>query len=681
MGARARVMNVVLHSDAYCVAIEASQRRGTESLRLYLRAHKLFQEVIAKSPRHPQAFFRWARMLHLMATQPFFEGHSRRLLVDGCIRRLRRVIEWDSSFLQAHLELMDSCMDYLFNGPRLSGVHRRHITETEVLAENALHFSMISASMSHLVGGGVTLHSDSLARQINRWSAVEAHDQFSAWLQVVLAAVPQFISPFLQRLAQLREVVIKEACIINKNTIVFLVRNCGADLTTLNLRGSWDLDSSSLKDIMDYTPRLEALVLDNCDRVDALPQNIPATLKQLELLHTGIGNAGLQNLAHHALTGLTKLRISGARELINDNGLDQVIPSVAGTLKWLNLGACHDLKWSSAFNYAIKSPSCLGQLQLEKLSLSGCRDISSSAMHAFLSKSIYLKSLSLSGAGQVEDAAFALIAKRCPQLTSLDVSKSGISTDTIKSIVTSCTSLTKLEAHSCVRVHPSTLLSIFSHCHHLQELDASYWLDADDTSESLRRIISPVRQPIPTRLGLPQNALSNLNICNMQRLDSDVASALIKDYGKSLEILDVSNNILLDDSFVRTVAATCTKLEKVFLTNLMLINDAAVVSLASANAATLRKLYLISCKNLSDATLVGLTHCPLLSSLELYGLNKITNGGIQQLLQRLSNLKYLGLRQCKLVTSEFIHQKLRHSCPNLKIALEGPKQLLLDLKL
>jgi hypothetical protein len=680
MGARARVMNIVLHSEAYCVAIEAAQRRGTESLRLYLRAHKLFQEVVSKSPRHPPAFFRWARMLHLMATQPFFENHSRRLLVDGAVRRLRRVIDWDQSSVHAHIELMDSCMDYLFNKPRLSGVHRRHLTETEVLSENSSHLQMISASMVALSKGGVPLHIDALTRFIQRCSTVEAHDRLFTWLQVVWKSVPDFISPFLQRLAKLREISIFEACVISKDTIVFGVRN-SADLTSLFIRGSWDLDSMSVKEILDYTPHLEKLVLDNCEKVDSLPTNLPTTLQELEMLHTGIGNVGLSNLAHHPLPALAKLRLSGAGDIVNDSGLDGVLASVAPSLKWLHLGACHDLKWSSAFNYLIRQPSSFGSLNLEKCSLSGCRDIASSSVQSLLSKSTNLKVLSLAGASQVDDATFALISKRCTSLVALDVSKTAISTESLFSIAQVCTGLTKLEAHSCVRVHPSTLASILLKCQSLKELDASYWLDAEDTSETLRTLVPSIKQAISARLGIQQHTLTNLNLCNMQHLDADVASAIIRDYGKSLEVLDVSNNILLDDSFLLAVSQTCTKLQKVFLTNLMLINDSAVVALTQSNAETLATLYLISCKNLSDGALAGLANCHSLSKLELYGLNKVTNVGIQRLLQRLLHLKYLGLRQCKLVTSEYIHQKLRHSCPNLKIALEGPKQLLLDLQL
>jgi hypothetical protein len=46
---------------------------------------------------------------------------------------------------------------------------------------------------------------------------------------------------------------------------------------------------------------------------------------------------------------------------------------------------------------------------------------------------------------------------------------------------------------------------------------------------------------------------------------------------------------------------------------------------------------------------------------------------IQYLLQKCLHMKYLGLRQCKMITSEFISAKLRHSCPNLRIAVESPK--------
>ena len=251
-------------------------------------------------------------------------------------------------------------------------------------------------------------------------------------------------------------------------------------------------------------------------------------------------------------------------------------------------------------------------------------------------------SLTLSPSENANKALKVVTGKLCLEtpLTCLNLEQISLnnnqrfSDDGAACIANYCSQLRKFEMSNCQFVSHCGIKSIIQRCTNLEYLDMS-------SSKGVRALILPENFSPVNSKNLEVDAITSGSQCSVRRNPNAWCLSLIH--------LDISD---------------CG------------LNDRVLVSIVS-QTALLQNLYLRRNPELTDNGLkwVG-AKCPRLKEISVCECQQITNHGIEFLVERLnSNLKYLSMAKCFLVTDKAIKYIALH-CPKLRyLNIRGLNQL------
>ena len=374
---------------------------------------------------------------------------------------------------------------------------------------------------------------------------------------------PQFAAStaMLEELSKKLHAVTELDCSESELTNLGLTALCPTlptGLHTLNLAKCFDLTDAAIRKIAQYFPNLTTLNLEGCRKSTK-------------------GISALKNCSK-----LTSLNLSNS-----DVKDEELIPLVqALDLTRLDLSWCTNLS-DKALSTVVKR--CR---RLTTLSLRGCRQLTDSWLTDFspffLGKHIALTSIDLTECDNITDKGLSSIVNSCPNLSVLDLRLCRQITDIgMDAIARSCKHLTSLNLGDCQQISESALKKVASSCKSLTTLVLLRWEHL--TNEGLEAIA--VSRPGFTSLSLFG--------CNQ-----------------------------LTDEGLSSLAKACTGLTT---------------------------LHMGGCSKVSNeglAVLVG--SCPRLTFLDLRGFNQLTDDGLIRIAKACPNLTVLDIEFCPQLTPQTI---------------------------
>eukprot|EP00096_Caligus_rogercresseyi_P013859 TRINITY_DN6457_c0_g1_i1.p1 TRINITY_DN6457_c0_g1~~TRINITY_DN6457_c0_g1_i1.p1 ORF type:complete len:539 (-),score=131.84 TRINITY_DN6457_c0_g1_i1:255-1721(-) len=298
-----------------------------------------------------------------------------------------------------------------------------------------------------------------------------------------------------------------------------------------------------------------------------------------------------------------------------------------------------------------------GVPNLESLNLSGCYNLSDSALDGAFNKDLpHLKTLNLSLCKEVNDNSLGRIATHCKNLEDLDLGGCTKITNTGLLLVSwglkkmqrlnlrSCRSvsdigighlcgldsqpsdsLRELGLQDCQKITDESLRHLSEGIPNLRKINLSFCVSVTDTGmKSLAKL----------------GSLAALNLRSCDNV-SDIGMGFLSEGNNSLRDLDVSfcNNV--SDAGLKHVAAGLQSLESLSLTTCP-ISDEGMLRIAK-NLKGLHTLHAGQCSGLSDEALIALAqHAKALKLLDLYGCPKVTPKGLAAL-QKCPALEHINL--------------------------------------
>lgn len=450
---------------------------------------------------------------------------------------------------------------------------------------------------------------------------------------------------------------------------------------------------NTLKILSNFT-RLKSLQLCVCDHLTDIEDFDLLYWPHLELLkfekcNLSDGFFGTRINARQ-LPALTSLVISGS--MISDASLNKLCTQFGSQLRVLDLSICLNMQFVSCFNHNVTNPNFTGLKALTHLDLSGCRSISQASISNFVktlslsssqhvkypsistviaastlrhsaNSTVSLTFLNLDGCTSIGEDIWHSLIKRCPNLTSLSMEKSSATSNTLLSVSQHCPHLTRLHAPACKNLEPLSLLKVLQACPQLTYLDASFWLwNKDELASKIAKNWTTAAFPTPLKLEQLYCCAWSLETPLMQ---------LFFMHAPQLTTLDLSNCMSLSPEIFNTIALSCLKLEKITANGFMLTDES--VEALTAGCKHLSSIAFQKAHDLTDNSLIAISRCSTLTKLNLTHSPFITNNGVQIVLSACSNLVSIGLKGCKLITAEFMFEKLRHSCTRLRIDIDAAK--------
>ena len=301
--------------------------------------------------------------------------------------------------------------------------------------------------------------------------------------------------------------------------------------------------------------------------------------------------------------------------------------------------------------------------ELESLNLSGCYNLSDSALDGAFNKDVpHLKRLDLSLCKEVSDNSLGRIAAHCKNLNDLNLGGCAKVTNTGLLLISwGLKKLKRLNLRSCRLVSDAGIGHLCGVDGHTHQSKTSSLVDIglQDcqklSDEALRHVA--VGMPALERINLSfcvsvtdsgmksLAQLRRLRDLNLRSCDnvSDIGIGFLAENGGSpLTALDVSFCTNVTDGAVKHIAGGFGGLATLSLTTCA-IGDASLEKMAAA-LAKLEELNIGQCLSVTDK---GLEHlgkkAKKLTSLDLYGCPKVTKASLEKLRSDLPQLKRINL--------------------------------------
>jgi hypothetical protein len=449
-------------------------------------------------------------------------------------------------------------------------------------------------------------------------------------------------------------------------------------------------------------PRLKSLTFSVCDHltdIEDFDLLYWPDLQMLKFEKCGLSDGFFgSRINARQMPSLTSLVMSGS--MVSDSSLNKLCTQFSSQLKVLDMSICLNMQFVSCFNHNVLNPNFTGLKALTHLDLSGCRSISPASVGQFaktLSSSVgsvhsapsahhtkfpslsnaiaaskshpsvptaSLTFLNLDGCTSIGEDIWNSFIKKCPSLTSLSMEKSSATGVTLALVGQHCQRLERLHAPACKNLEPLSLLKVLQGCPSLNYLDASFWMwNKVELGPKIAKAWTSTA--FPSKLALQQ-----LFICAWS-LETSLVHLLLSN-SPNLTSLDLSNCMSLNPEIFTTIGTSCTKLEKIVANGFVLTDD-SVEALALGCSKTLRVVSFLRAHELTDASLASLARCSNLKRLNLTHSPFISNPGIQMIVAACPLLTRIGLKGNKLLTPEFLFEKLRHQCAELKIEVDTSK--------
>lgn len=340
------------------------------------------------------------------------------------------------------------------------------------------------------------------------------------------------------------------------------------------------------------------------------------------------------------------------------------------------------------------SDKLLGKLapctRIERLTLTGCKHLTSESMIKLLEKSTKLVALDLSEVEEVDDQVITALAENCPRLQGLNLTGCGKVTDVgIEKLAKGCPALRRIKLRKCDLITDVSIILLSLHCPLLLEVDLGLCLGISSvslqqllrTSHSLRELCLNGCSSL-TDEGFP-DATSLSLITSSARHSSSYSSAQASPLpsGSDTSSNNASRPSSPGPSPLRAPSGQLVRkplplssppplhsfdhLRYLDLTSLALLTDQAIAGIVKF-MPKIRNLILAKCTRLTDESLYEI--CKVgkhLHYLHLGHVNSITDKAVTAIAKSCTRLRYIDLACCNNLTDVSVLE-LAQNLPRLK---------------
>eukprot|EP00753_Platysulcus_tardus_P018406 PLAT6852.1.p1 GENE.PLAT6852.1~~PLAT6852.1.p1 ORF type:complete len:2728 (+),score=1148.07 PLAT6852.1:1104-8186(+) len=308
--------------------------------------------------------------------------------------------------------------------------------------------------------------------------------------------------------------------------------------------------------------------------------------------------------------------------------------------------------------------------------------ISDTTLAALAEHCVMLEQVRVSGNDLVTDAGITCIATHCPSLEAIDVSRCRYFTDSsLVAIVRNCSELVELDVSWCLKVTDEgmTMLGNSASMSKLQKLTLTGCTRIADTAlVAVARTCTEMTHlnlngcsklsDVGVRAAVHNMwKLRQLHCAGLSKLTDDVfyfdaadgRAAADKQMLRAIEVLDLTDCVLLTDHGVRGIGIRCEQLERITLGGCINLTDASVDFLArhpfSSKAAREKLKVLDMCyvRALTDSAVEQLTDAfPRLNTLLLGGCIQLTREAVALIADTMDGVTRLNLAHVRVLQSE-----------------------------
>jgi F-box and leucine-rich repeat protein GRR1 len=285
--------------------------------------------------------------------------------------------------------------------------------------------------------------------------------------------------------------------------------------------------------------------------------------------------------------------------------------------------------------------------RIERLTLTGCNNLTDSGLIALVSNNSHLYSLDISllpataTAGGFRDnitaASIDAITEHCPRLQGLNISGcQKISNDSLVRLAQRCRYIKRLKFNECSQIQDEAVLAFAENCPNILEIDL----------QQCRHIGN---EPV-TALFSKGNALRELRLGGCELVDDSAFLALPPNRTyEHLRILDLSNSTAVTDRAIEKIIEVAPRLRNLVLQKCRNLTDAAVYAI-SLLGRNLHFLHMGHCSQITDDGVKRLVaNCNRIRYIDLGCCQNLTDDSITRL-ATLPKLKRIGLVKCTSIT-------------------------------
>ncbi|KAK4096932.1 RNI-like protein [Parathielavia hyrcaniae] len=297
--------------------------------------------------------------------------------------------------------------------------------------------------------------------------------------------------------------------------------------------------------------------------------------------------------------------------------------------------------------------------RLQGLNISGCQRISNESLVRLAQRCRYIKRLN--DCVQLEDSAVLAFAEHCPNILEIDLQQCRlIGNEPVTALFTQGHALRELRLTNCEMIDDSAFLSLPPHrvYEHLRILDLSCCPGVTD--RAIERIIEVAPR------------LRNLVLQKCRNL-TDAAVYAISRLGKNLHYLHLGHCNLVTDDGVKRLVSMCNRIRYIDLGCCTNLTDDSVTKLA--NLPKLKRIGLVKCASITDISVIALANANRRPRMRRDAHGNLIPGEYST---SQSCLERVHLSYCTLLTQTSII-RLLNCCPRLThLSLTGVQAFLRD---
>ncbi|KZV81880.1 RNI-like protein [Exidia glandulosa HHB12029] len=336
-------------------------------------------------------------------------------------------------------------------------------------------------------------------------------------------------------------------------------------------------------------------------------------------------------------------------------------------------------------------------VNLERLTLAGCGNLSSDALIRLFTRLPKLASISAQEVLEINDAVLLAIARSCRGLQGLDITGCHSVTDEgVTALAKACPSFLRIKLAAVRSLTDSSLSALALHCRKLCEVDVMVCHNVtDDGVRSLWNclprlrdlrlsgcvLVGPAAFPSSPTTPLPLaerklTALRELQLVACAHITDDTIAGIVA-HAPLLRQLELSRCTLLTDSALISISKLGPRLHDLHLTSVTSITDDAVGELVKC-CPNIKYIELGNCTNLTNESVLYIAaRLPRLRRLGLARVSNITDEAIMRLVSaRANTLERLHLSYCDKITLQPILAIIRHVKNLTHLSVSGLPEVL-----
>lgn len=248
----------------------------------------------------------------------------------------------------------------------------------------------------------------------------------------------------------------------------------------------------------------------------------------------------------------------------------------------------------------------------------------------------------IAGAYKLTDIGVMKLVAACPSLTSFDISgASGVTDMSLRAIATNCFRLQRLDVGGCVGLNGPGLAALGEKCKSLESVRLAGCSKAA-TGWALAALLKGCG-----------DSLNMLDVSRCMLLNDGDCNSIAK-YCPSLTSLSLADARQVSDVGIVAISNRCNCLETLKLSRTEMphrLTDVALLSMAEGCGKTLRLLDLRGCEAITDVGLAWVAHQAgaTLTSINLRGCKRVGNAGCRAIADHCQSLVRIDLRGARCV--------------------------------